>query len=192
MERVEREGREMRRRFGVFAVIVAALAALTVGGFSVFAGAGAQQPGNNGTIKIFDGDKELPANDPKAGCDFTVRGLNFDPGDLVDVHIDGQGGPNVAGPGVFDQADILVLPDGSWSTVNIHDFPDGQYKVDADDGKPGGEKHKVFRVECGAIPLPTTTTAAAPTTAAPVTTAPKAPAAPQAPVAVAAAPRVTG
>jgi hypothetical protein len=143
----------MRRRFGAFSVVGATLAALALG-FGVLGVAGAA-PSNQGTIKIFDGDKELPANDPKAGCDFTVRGIEFEANEQgIVVTIEGQGGPNVAGPGSFAQT-VNADANGDWSTSNIHNFPEGMYKANANDGEGGGDKNKVFRVECAPVTPPT-------------------------------------
>jgi hypothetical protein len=176
----------MRKRLAIFSVIGATMAALAVGGFGFLATAGAQ-PSNEGTIKIFDGDKELPANDPKAGCDFTVRGIGFEANETdIVVTIEGQGGPNVAGSGSFAQT-VNADANGDWSTSNIHNFPSGMYKANANDGEGGGDKNKVFRVEC--VPEVPTTEAPPVTTAAPKAVTP--PAA-QAPSAVVARPVFTG
>jgi hypothetical protein len=182
----------MRRRIGVLAVIGAACGALAVGGFGVL-GAGAA-PTNQGTIKIFDGDKELPANDPKADCGFTVRGIEFEANEQgIVVTIEGQGGENVAGTGSFAQT-VNADANGDWSTSEIVNLPSGMYKANANDGEGGGDKNKVFRVEC--VPEVPTTQAPPetkpPVTAAPPTTAAAPKVTPTAPAPVAAAPRVTG
>jgi hypothetical protein len=132
----------MRRRSLLVSIAVLAL----LGG--VLAGIGSAGT-NAGTVKIFDGDKELPANDPKVCGPFTVRGLNFDPGENVAIEIVGHGGPN-AGTGSFS-ATVLVLGDGTFTTGPIS-LPIGMYKLDSDDGEGGGDKNKVFKVECAEPP----------------------------------------
>jgi hypothetical protein len=132
----------MRRMIGIFAVIAATMTALVVGGLGVI-GAGAQT--NHGTVKIFDGDKELPANDPKVCGPFTVQGLNFDAVEQVTVDIVGHGGPN-AGPGTFHGV-FTTNQSGAFSSSPIT-LPEGMYKLDSEDGEGGGDKNKVFKVEC--------------------------------------------
>jgi len=160
--------------------VLVALVAAGVLGMVTLAGSA---PSNAGTIKIFDGDKELPANDPKA-CNPEVRGLEFEANETgIVVTIEGQGGPNVGGPstftGTFD-ADAL----GDFTTGVITLEP-GQYKANANDGEGGGDKNKVFRVECVTPPTTVPPTTAPPTTV-PATVPPQAtttdePAAEQAP-----------
>jgi hypothetical protein len=175
----------MRRRLAIFSVI-AATAALAMGGLGVV-GAGADT--NTGTIKIFDQTKNLPANEPKPNCEFTVEGLFFDAGEKVDVHIEGQGGPNVAGTGTFDET-VTTDAEGAFSTSLIT-LPDGMYKANADDGEGGGDKNKVFTV--GPCPPEVPVTPTQPTQPT-QPTAPKAvtPPAAQAPSAVVAQPVFTG
>ena len=157
--------RNMRRRFAIFSVIGATLATLAVGSFGVL-GAGAQQ-GNSGTVKIFDGDKELPANDPKVCGPFTVQGLNFDAGEQVTVDIVGHGGPN-SGPGEYHNV-FTTNQNGAFSSSPIN-LPEGMYKLNSEDGEGGGDKNKVFKIECAPVTTTTTTTTVPKTT---TTTVPK-------------------
>jgi hypothetical protein len=198
----EPEGNAKRRRLGFFAVICGTLMALAVGGFGLV-GAGAQT--NTGTIKIFDATKDLPANEPKPNCPFLVVGENFDPNEEVTVDIEGQGGPN-SGPGEFHG--VFTTDSSGFFQSSPITLPSGMYKANSEDGEGGGDKNKVFKVECPPEVPPTTagppTTAAAPpgpaaappgAAAAPAAPAarPPAPAAPRPPAAVAAQPRgVTG
>ena len=124
---------------------ITAVVALVVGATSVAA------QSNAGTVKIFDGDKELPANDPKVCGPFTVQGLGFEANETVDISIVGHGGPN-AGTGSFN-ATVTVASDGSFATAPIT-LSDGMYKLDSEDGEGGGDKNKVFKVECAVNPPP--------------------------------------
>jgi hypothetical protein len=127
-----------------------AVVALLMGGLLTSVGSvGAQN--NAGTVKIFDGDKELPANDPKVCGPFTVQGLNFEAGESVDISIIGHGGPN-AGAGSFS-ATVTVAGDGTFATGPIT-LPVGMYKLDSEDGEGGGDKNKVFKVECEGVTPP--------------------------------------
>jgi hypothetical protein len=127
-------------------VTLAALGTLMVVPLAGTAGAA----GNSGTVKIFDGDKNLPANDPKVGCSFTVVGINFDAGEAVDVTIVGHGGE--AGAGTYT-AVATTDGQGSFQTAAIG-LTDGTYKLHADDGEGGGDKNKVFKVSCDSGPGP--------------------------------------
>jgi len=140
----------MRHKTGIVSVIAAlAMATLSLGAGSVSAQTDPQT--NTGTIKIFDGDKELPANDPKVCDAFTVQGLGFDATEDVRVTIVGQGGPE-AGTGSFDQT-VVTDAEGSFATAPIT-LPGGMYLANADDGEGGGDKNKVFKVECAPIVAP--------------------------------------
>jgi hypothetical protein len=130
----------MRHRSTFAAVLIA----LIVGGLLLSNGQVDAQT-NAGTVKLFDGDKELPANDPKVCGPFTVRGLNFEAGESVAISIVGHGGPN-AGPGSFN-ATVTVGGDGAFATAPIT-LAEGMYKLDSEDGEGGGDKNKVFKVEC--------------------------------------------
>ena len=144
-----------------FALTTALLAAFLLTGIVVAGSGGAgvvRQASNAGTVKIFDGDKELPANDPKVCGAFTVQGLNFDANEQVEISIVGQGGPNVGGSGSYN-ATVTTNAQGAFATAPITLTP-GMYKLDSEDGEGGGDKNKVFKVECQAsvTTLPTGTT----------------------------------
>ena len=144
-------------------IAIPALLVALAGGTLAFSGAavvGAGIDTNSGTVKIFDGDKELPANDPKVCGAFEVRGLGFD-ADEQDIAVDivGQGGPN-AGTGSFSGS-FDADANGDFSTGPISLSP-GMYKLDSEDGEGGGDKNKVFKVECEPTPTPPTTTGVTP------------------------------
>lgn len=114
----------------------------------------ADPPGFNGTVKIHaePGESEpIMANEPHV-CAFHIHGFNFDgsatgwwkilawppTGDGSTVVASGSWGPASAS--------------GEWRSAAMT-LPDGHYKLDFDQTNPqapGGEKHKVFWVECNA------------------------------------------
>lgn len=149
-------------------------------------------PGFNGTIKVHAGDSEdepIRANEPHVGCAFHIHGFGFDSSATGTWRI-------VTWPPTGDQS--TVRWSGSWSadsgtwrtgllTATSADMTDGRahFKVFADqNGAPGGEKHKVFWVECGATttlqpssspspsPSPSPTATPTPTPSATPTTSP--------------------
>lgn len=143
-------------------------------------------PGFNGTIKVHAGDLEdepIRANEPHVGCSFHIHGFGFDSSATGTWRI-------VTWPPTGDQS--TVRWSGSWSadsgawrtgllTATTADMTDGRahFKVFADqNGAPGGEKHKVFWVECGATTTvqpsssPSPTATPTPTPSATPTTSP--------------------
>ncbi|MDP3998158.1 MAG: hypothetical protein Q8P89_00885 [bacterium] len=118
--------------------------------------AGQPPPGCNGDIKTHDGNGEpdpVQKDEPKV-CSFHLHGFNFDPGTEVDWRIETQpGDPGQGGTEVLFGS-LTVGDNGEIRTEEFH-LPNGMYKVYWHQaGCPGGEKHKVFKVEC---PLPTPT-----------------------------------
>lgn len=135
-------------------LVAFAVLALVAAAFSVAKPVLAQDdpPGNNGTVKIHEGDGEtdpLPANDPKV-CTFHVHAFGFDEGQELEISIYGHGGPN-SGPDSYS-ATLEVDSDGNGRT-GVIELAEGMYKMDVDTGDEGvpisaGDKHKVFKVEC--------------------------------------------
>jgi hypothetical protein len=113
--------------------------------------ASADEQGNNGTVKIHEGATEtepMRANEPHV-CTFHVHGFNFDAGSSGTWSITGQapGGSSSATdrPWTADSS-------GEWRTAVQAQFTPGHYKLSAKQTTPatsGGEKHKVFWVDCG-------------------------------------------
>src|SRR4029077_3040472 len=152
----------MRKAAGYLAILMsfAMLFLATSGATTAYAGGGngGSPPGNNGTVKIVNdrGDSsDDPDNDPKV-CVFHIYGFNFDANSSGTWHIDVmKGGPLTA-----------TQKDGTWKADARGDkskdwqfdawptpqpFPDGQYKLSVKQTKqstPGGDKQKVFKVEC--------------------------------------------
>lgn len=113
-------------------------------------------PGNNGTIKIHErtsagADREpAMANDPHV-CRFHVHGFNFDDKSsgtwwIVAWPPTGDGATTVMGPTAWS-ADGT----GDWLSGEVT-LGNGHYKAYAkqkEEATPGGNKQKVFWVECG-------------------------------------------
>lgn len=162
-----------------------ALAALAIG--AAPAGAQANPPGNNGTVKIdgvvFD---DHPDNEPHPGCSFQVDFYGFDEGDLVaDVTfaaIDptGQADPLLtdtvpigeddnSGGGSEDGLDASATYDLTEALAAITPHPQQGWHVKLTvhaEGSQGADtKHKVFWVSaCGTEEPPTSSSTTAPTT----------------------------
>jgi hypothetical protein len=101
-------------------------------------------PGNRGTGKIHrDATSPLDRrNQPKVGC-FDVTGFHFDPNQQLAISIVGHGGPN-AGSGALA---AKTSSDGSGNLLlNSQSLPAGMYKLTISTNRPGGVKHKVFKV----------------------------------------------
>lgn len=143
--------------------------------------ASADPPGNNGTIKIHDQSENEPlrANEPHPGCTFHIHGFNFDGGSSGTWRI-------VAWPPTGDGS--TVAASGVWSANGSGEWragdmslASGHYKAFAKQTSPmspGGDKQKVFWVECGsrsAASAPPSTpppSSAAPSTSAASSSAP--------------------
>jgi hypothetical protein len=133
----------MRKARGLLGIIVSSFLLLHAGGTI----ANADDHGNNGTIKVVSAtdpgnDND---NDPKV-CSFHIAGMNFDKSSSGTWSITGQGGNPGSG---MASGTWAANASGAWQTANMT-LPNGQYKVSAkQNGTPGGEKQKVFKVTCG-------------------------------------------
>ncbi len=88
-------------------------------------------------------------NEPHV-CTFHVHGLNFDAASTGTWSISGQGGGNVAGSGSSHGTWGPASASGEWRT-SVMTLPSGHYELSVEQttpAAPGGEKHKVFWVEC--------------------------------------------
>ena len=139
------------RKVTVLAVI--ATLALLIGGASE---AYADPPGNNGTVKIHaePGNHAEPtmANEPHV-CLFHIHGFNFDANAKGDWHIEAWA-PTSGGTGIGTTSWGPANAAGEWQTGTIHLNP-GHYKLfwkQTQPSAPGGDKQKVFWVECGQTP----------------------------------------
>ena len=107
-------------------------------------------PGNNGTIKIHEspGEREpAMANDPHV-CLFHVHGFKFDNNSTGEAWIESwppTGNRSQVWHGTWSAGNS-----GEWRTADIR-LADGHYKAYAkqmNEPTPGGDKQKVFWVEC--------------------------------------------
>ena len=129
--------------------LVLGVTVLTVG---IRSGSATAQETNSGSIKLFDGDKELPANDPKA-CTFQVAGLMFDANEQnIVITVVGEGGN--AGPGTYSET-VSADAEGNFLSSTIA-LPNGSYLVTANDGEQeqSEAKYKVLTVECPPVEAP--------------------------------------
>ena len=105
-------------------------------------------PGCNGDIKVHNGDEEpspIQQDHPKVGCSFHLHGFNFDPGSeivwYIKIHPDTGEDPVLSG--------ILIADANGEVKTELLSLPTDMYKVFwHQTGCPGGDKHKVFKVEC--------------------------------------------
>jgi hypothetical protein len=145
-------------RFSAGRIAVALLATLAV--FIVFAFSTARpvsatNPGNNGTVKIHEGDGEpapghIEPNEPKV-CTFHVHAWNFDEGQTLILEIVGHGGPNAGSSSYSGNIVTDFEGEHGWEDrTDLITLEPGMYKltVDTGNGTPTQDKHKVFKVEC--------------------------------------------
>jgi hypothetical protein len=163
------------------AVGVAAVVLLGTGGAQAGA-APSGAPGNNGTVKIHDGDGEPSAevrNEPHV-CTFHVHAFFLDAGQVVTFEV-------LSWPPTGDRTSVLtgsITADadgvGRAPASGVYSLPDGHYKLDVDtgEGAPIKDKHKVFWVSCKPSPSesPTTSPATSPTSPGESPTSPVTPA----------------
>jgi len=141
----------MRKVKGLLSVI-AGLVLLLQSGTTV---AWADDKGNNGDVKIHDADtaQDDHRNEPHV-CRFYIDGFNFDKNSSGTWRIERQAptGSGVATSDNWGPADAQ----GNWRTA-VMTLSDGHYKLFAKQTSPttaGGEKQKVFWVECAAKTQP--------------------------------------
>jgi LPXTG-motif cell wall-anchored protein len=138
----------MRRAVGHFALVVSVCLLLAAG--ATPASADPNSPGNNGTIKIHEspGEREpAMANDPHV-CLFHIHGFKFDNNSTGEAWIESW-------PPTGDRSQVWhgtwsAGSTGEWRTGDIR-LADGHYKAYAkqmNEATPGGDKQKVFWVEC--------------------------------------------
>jgi LPXTG-motif cell wall-anchored protein len=108
-------------------------------------------PGNNGTIKIHEspGEREpAMANDPHV-CLFHIHGFKFDNNSTGEAWIESW--PPTGDRSQVWQGTWSAGSTGEWRTGDIQ-LANGHYKAYAkqmNEPTPGGDKQKVFWVECG-------------------------------------------
>lgn len=128
--------------------------------------ASADPPGSNGEIKVHAGDTEsepVVHNEPHPGTSFHVHGFNFDANATGTWWI--MSWPPTGDTGRADQREVVASgtwasdASGAWRTGTMSGCElqasgeSGHFKVFAhQDGAPGGDKHKVFWIECAAAP----------------------------------------
>jgi hypothetical protein len=141
-------------REGLIARRLAGLTTLSLIVFVLLAGSVAQAdpPGNNGTVKIHEGNTEaepIRRNEPHV-CTFHIHGFGFDSGQVVDWHIKawpptGDGKTTV----LSGSLTVDAAGDGRDPAVGVHSLEEGHYKLFWKAlSAPGGFKQKVFWVEC--------------------------------------------
>jgi LPXTG-motif cell wall-anchored protein len=145
------------------------LASLLFYAFALATPASADPGGNNGDVKIHDTGTAVQdnRNEPHV-CNFYIDGFNFDGGSSGSWRIEGWAptGSGVKSSNSWGPADAT----GNWHSNPIT-LPDGHYKLffkQTSPMTPGGEKQKVFWVDCNgtttigssaATPAPTPTVA---------------------------------
>ncbi|HEV2249691.1 MAG TPA: hypothetical protein VGT60_04210 [Candidatus Limnocylindria bacterium] len=134
----------MRKATTLFTI----LASILFYAFAVAAPASADPGGNNGDVKIHDTGTAVDdhRNEPHV-CRFYIDGFNFDGGSSGSWRIEGWAptGSGVKASGSWGPADST----GAWRSAPLT-LADGHYKLFVKQtGAPGGEKQKVFWVECG-------------------------------------------
>ena len=181
-----------RRRSVAGLVVAAASAAAFVWPLPGNAGAEANPPGNNGTVKIdaeaFD---DHPDNEPHVGCSFQVDFYGFDEGELfADVTFEAH--PPTGPPAVLLEDEVFIGEDsnaGGGSEAGLdasgtydlssalegiepHDMQGWHVKltINADGSQGADVKHKVFWVSGCETPPPTTSTSTTTTTLKATTT----------------------
>ena len=127
-------------------------------------------PGNNGTVKIHEGDGEaepLVRNEPHV-CNFHVHWFSFDDLESIDWEI--RAWPPTGDGQTVVASGSTVLEGGEGRTA-VMSLPDGHYKLYSDSvAAPGGEKHKVFWVECEVAAATSSTSSTSTTTSSSTTT----------------------
>lgn len=140
----------MRKAAGYVAFVAGVCLILASAGATP-ASADPNSPGNNGTIKIHEspGEREpAMANDPHV-CLFHIHGFKFDNNSTGEAWIESwppTGNRSEVWRGAWSAGNT-----GEWRTADIQ-LAKGHYKAYAkqmNEATPGGDKQKVFWVECG-------------------------------------------
>ncbi len=118
-------------------------------------------PGNNGTVKIHDADTAVEdmRNEPHV-CRFYVDGFKFDNSSSGQWWIESW--PPTGNRTEVHREAWTANGQGDWHS-GVQTLPDGHYKLYAkqqNEATPGGNKQKVFWVECSVTPAATPTPAA--------------------------------
>jgi hypothetical protein len=174
----------MRRRFAIFSVIGATLAALAVGGIGVLSASGQEPPNQTVTLCHATDDVKMP-----------YVTITVDENAIANVILGQNGHATHTGPLVTSEAEAQALKDQHimWGDI-IPEFHIGANNFAGLNNTPAGLA--ILANDCQFV-TPTPPTQAPPETKPPVTAAPPTTAAapkvtPTAPAPVAAAPRVTG
>lgn len=132
--------------------ILTILASLAFFAFALASPASADPngPGNNGTVKIHDADTSVEdmRNEPHV-CRFYVDGFKFDNNSSGQWWI--QSWPPTGDRTEVKRESWKADGKGDWHS-GIQTLPNGHYKLFAkqqNEATPGGNKQKVFWVECG-------------------------------------------
>ncbi len=124
------------------------------------ASADPNSPGNNGTVKIHDANTAVEdmRNEPHV-CRFYVDGFKFD--DLSSGQWWIESWPPTGNRTEVRREAWTANGQGDWHS-GVQTLPDGHYKLYAkqqNEATPGGNKQKVFWVECSVTPAATATPA---------------------------------
>ena len=122
------------------------------------ASADPNSPGNNGTVKIHDADTAVEdmRNEPHV-CRFYVDGFKFDNSSSGQWWIESW--PPTGNRTEVRREAWTANGQGDWHS-GVQTLPDGHYKLYAkqqNEATPGGNKQKVFWVECSVTPAATQT-----------------------------------
>lgn len=127
-------------------------------GLSTPASADPNSPGNNGTVKIHDADTAVEdmRNEPHV-CRFYIDGFKFDNNSSGQWWV--QSWPPTGNGTEVMRGAWTANGQGDWHST-VRTLPDGHYKLYAkqqNEVTPGGNKQKVFWVECSNSTTPTPT-----------------------------------
>ena len=132
------------------ATLLTVVGSLLFSAFAFATMASADPGGNNGDVKIHDTTTAVEdhRNEPHV-CSFYIDGFNFDArsNGMWRIERHAPTGSGVQTSGTWGPADGA----GNWHSATMT-LPDGHYKLffkQTSPAAPGGEKQKVFWVECG-------------------------------------------
>ncbi len=128
------------------------------------ASADPNSPGNNGTVKIHDANTSVEdmRNEPHV-CRFYVDGFKFDNNSSGQWWIESW--PPTGNRSEVRREAWTANGQGDWHS-GLQTLPDGHYKLYAkqqNEATPGGNKQKVFWVECAVTPAASASGTPAPT-----------------------------